>query len=172
MDSLDHPAAMSAIACFRAGGSGEGTAEPYLVVVREDVAAVALRDAQSRCVIMVNKVEGQWETPQMVTVGVSPRAAPDRNFRPSFIQRLEIHRSGPPTVDGGPPDSSWITVSGFAASGARSIAVASSLDRCVADVADDGFVLAVLRSPWREKPAVVVAMSDGRRIPCAHPSLG
>lgn len=50
-DSLDHPAAMSAIACFRAGESGEGTAEPYMVVVREDVAAVALRHAQSRYVI-------------------------------------------------------------------------------------------------------------------------
>ncbi|AHK30891.1 hypothetical protein Pd630_LPD03678 [Rhodococcus opacus PD630] len=50
--------------------------------------------------------------------------------------------------------------------------MASSLDGCVADVARDGFVLVVLRSPWHEKPAVVVAMSDGRRIPCAHPSLG
>nr|EJI93586.1 hypothetical protein JVH1_8882 [Rhodococcus sp. JVH1] len=49
--------------------------------------------------------------------------------------------------------------------------MASSLGGCVVDVADDGFVLAVLRSPWRDKPAVVVAMSDGRRIPCAHTSL-
>ncbi|WP_148222662.1 hypothetical protein [Rhodococcus opacus] len=72
---------------------------------------------------------------------------------------------------GRPPDSSWITISGFVASGARSIAITSSLDEYVADVADDGFILAVLRSPWREKPSVVVVMGDDRRIPCAHPSL-
>ncbi|GAF46905.1 hypothetical protein RW1_035_00480 [Rhodococcus wratislaviensis NBRC 100605] len=145
--------------------------EPYLVVVREDVAAVALRNAKSRYVIMVNEVDGQWETPQMMTVGELPREAPDRDFRPSFIQRLEIARNGPPSADGGPPESSSITLSGFVASGAQSIEVSSSLDEYVTDVADDGFVLAVLRSPWREKPAVVVALSDGRRIPCAHPSL-
>jgi len=171
MDGLDHPAARSALASFHAGGRSGGAVEPYLVVVREDVAAVALRNAESRYVVMVNEVDGQWETPQMMTVGELPRAAPDRDFRPSFIQRLEISRTGPPAADGGPPDSSWITISGFVASGARSIGITSSLDEYVADVANDGFFLAVLRSPWREKPSVVVVMGDDRRIPCAHPSL-
>ncbi|WP_152442234.1 MULTISPECIES: hypothetical protein [Rhodococcus] len=168
----DHPAVASALAVVRNRTDDvEVSWEPYLLVVRDTIAAVGVRNSESRSVALVNHVDGRWCTPPLVTTVMLPLQAPARTFRPSFIQRLSVKQAGSPSADGRPPEVAWTVLAGFLAADVRSGVTQSSIDEYEADVADDGFILAVLRARWREKLAMIAIMNDGRHIPCIHPSL-
>ncbi|WP_204165048.1 hypothetical protein [Rhodococcus oxybenzonivorans] len=58
-----------------------------------------------------------------------------------------------------------------AAADVHSVLIRSTLDEFEAPVAEDGFIVALLRAPWRSNPTATAHMMNGQRVPCVQPGL-
>jgi hypothetical protein len=158
---LSHPAVERVL---RALGGRKLTA--YAVAERGGVAAVVVQDDVTRYVVLVERRNEEWVVPTAINGGrrdvVTPR--PSKTESPHALQQLAVIKSGWPRADGERPDVAWCAVTGTAALDARDVLVATDSDAHTVPVRLDGYVLAVVRAGWQERPSVAVHTRDGRQV--------
>ncbi|MFH5228786.1 hypothetical protein [Antrihabitans spumae] len=143
---------------------------PVRLVERDADTAVVFACDTSRWVILVQQ-EDNSATASVLHGVPNPRVGFDRSFRTSFLQLLALHQTGAPSMAEDLPDVAWLSLSGIAAEGVSRFEMATSVDSDSGDVGADGVVLAVLRGRWKEKPKVVVHLTNGETVAVHHPSL-
>lgn len=143
----------------------------FAVAEREDVVAVVVQNYDTRHVVLVERRENEWAVPTMISGGRSPADAPRpaKTDGPEALHDRAITQSGWPGADGGPPEVAWCAVTGVAAQDACDVLISSEIDEFIAPIRDDGFVLAVVRVRWRERPSITVRTSEGRRVTDQRP---
>ncbi|MFE7417920.1 hypothetical protein [Rhodococcus sp. NPDC057529] len=172
-DLRTHPAvrlAVEAVPLMHRTTAGERFGPVRLIQRDSDVAVVFAADTTRWAVL----VQPGGDSPKAsVIIGVpNPRANFGRSFRASYLERLNVHQSGDPSVAKEQPEAGWMALTGIAAEGVSQFEVRSSLDTDTGGVgADDGVVFAVLRARWREKLQVAVTLASGETVPINHPSV-
>ena len=172
-DLRTHPAvrlAGEAVPLMHRTTAGERFGPVRLIERDSDVAVVFAADT-TRWAVLVQP--GRDSPKASVIIGVpNPRANFGRSFRASYLERLNVHQSGDPSVAREPPEFGWMALAGIAAEGVSQFDVRSSLDTDTGGVgADDGVVFAVLRARWREILHVAVTLASGEIVHIHHPSL-
>ncbi|MDJ0417539.1 hypothetical protein [Rhodococcus opacus] len=172
-DLRTHPAvrlASEAVPLMHRTTAGERFGPVRLIERDSDFAVVFAADT-TRWAVLVRP--GKDSPEASVIIGVpNPRVGFGRSFRASYLERLNVHQSGDPSVAKETPEFGWMALAGIAAEGVSQFEVRSSLDTDTGGVgADDGVVFAVLRARWREKLHVTVTLASGETVPIHHPSL-
>ena len=143
---------------------------PVRLIERDSDFAVVFAADTTRWAVLVQP--GSDSPKASVIIGVpNPRANFGRSFRASYLERLNVHQSGDPSVAREPPEFGWMALAGIAAEGVSQFEVRSSLDTDIGGVGADGVVFAVLRARWREKLQVTVTLASGDTVHMHHPSV-
>ncbi|MFC0448168.1 hypothetical protein [Rhodococcus jostii] len=171
-DLRTHPAvrlAGEAVPLMQRTTAGERFGPVRLIERDSDFAVVFAADTTRWAVL----VQPGSESPKAsLILGVpNPRVGFGRSFRASYLERMNVHQSGDPSVAREPPEFGWMALAGIAAEGVSQFEVRSSLETDTGGVGADGVVFAVLRARWREKPHVAVTLASGETVPIHHPTL-
>lgn len=159
---MTHPAVQLALSRM-----GDKELRVRMVLDRGDAVAIIVENAQVRQHVIVEKLAGQWETPNYIGGnGIQPPyERPMHASNPPMLSERQITKSGRPQPDGSPPKASWCVVSGVAAFDARIITVTTDGDKQLCRVPGDGFVAALIYGKWEETPRITVETTSGHRWP-------
>ena len=159
--SADHPAVGVAMALLSHQNAALTTTPQ-----RDNVVAVVAENDTTRWHILIEQVDGRWETPTLITGnGRQPetrRQASTRN--PPMLAQKQMTRSGRPGPDGRPPAASWCVLTGRATTDATRLTVDTGLDVQTCTVDSDGYVNVLFFGPWGEPPKMTMETITGAII--------
>lgn len=128
-----------------------------------DAVVVDLRRQGIRHLFIAVARDGVWEKPGLVTVVAKevPEQRRATTLPGSALEPVSMGASGWPGSDGGPPDTVWLTVNGFAAADVEAVELLTDLDRHEARVLSDGSFLTLVRARRREEPRLRLHLTTG-----------
>ena len=134
---------------------------------RDDEAVVVeLRGSGMRLLFVSVAQDGAWHRPDLATR--VPQTVPEQR-RPvtvpgSALESAGVQGSGWPGPDGGPPETVWFTINGFAAADVEGISVSTAIDHHAATVGPDGSFLTLVRGRRRERPSIRLHLLTGETL--------
>ena len=134
---------------------------------RDDEAVVVeLRSSDRRLLFVSMAQDGAWHRPDLVTKISQTVPEPRRSVTVpgSALEPAGVQGSGWPGPDGGPPETIWVTINGFAAADVEGITVSTAIDHHAATVGSDGSFLTLVRSRRGEEPRIRLHLITGEAL--------
>jgi hypothetical protein len=134
---------------------------------RDDEAVVVeLRRSGRRLLFVSVARDGAWHRTGLATG--NDEEVPERR-RPLTVAGWEfdpvgVQGSGWPDPDGTPPETTWMTINGFAAADVESITVSTGIDHHEATLGPDGSVLTLVRNRRHQPLRVRLHLTTGETL--------